>query len=176
MHNLPTVNVLVDSRPYMPWGMIPSPYVFALSLGLPASIALGLQLLAAGAAAICVWLAWRAPDAPFEARAAVLVIASLLVSPYVFYYVRGAAPLGVGWLVLLGLRLGFRPGERNLLFVGWLAPCMMVAIRAATSVQIGFSVLVVLLLLAMTRAVRVSDWAAKSAIGRFAGLQARSRA
>ncbi len=175
LHDLPTVGVLVDSGD-LPWGTMPSPYVFVLSLGLPASIALGLQLLVAGAAAICVWLAWRTPDAPFEARAAVLVIASLLVSPYVFYYDLTWAGLGIGWLVLLGLRLGFRPGERNLLFLGWLTPCLMVAVRAGTSIQIGFPVLVMLLLLAMTRAIRVDDWVAKSAVGRFAGLLTRSRA
>lgn len=168
LHDLPIVQQLIDGG-LLPWGMMPSPYVFALSLGVPAAVAMGLQIAAAATAAVCVWVAWRAPAAPFEAKAAVLVIGSLLVSPYVFYYDLTWAGLAIGWLAVLGLRDGFRRGEREILFAAWVSPIAMYGIRALTHIQIGFPLLVALLALAMLRAtvamaVRAPDSAASWAI------------
>ncbi len=151
LHDLPTVQRLIDGG-FLPWGMMPSPYVFALSLGTPTSAAMALQVAVAIATAVCVWIAWRTPEAPFEARAAVLVIGALLVSPYVFYYDLTWAGLGMAWLVTLGMRHGFRRGERNILAAAWVTPLAMYGVRGLTHVQIGFPVLLALLTLAMLRA------------------------
>jgi hypothetical protein len=165
LHDLPLIRTLVDSG-FLPWGMMPSPYVFALSLGSTAPIAMALQIATAAAAALCVWFAWRDREAPFEAKAAVLVIASLLVSPYIFYYDLTWAGLGIGWLAMLGLRCGFRPGERDILFVAWLTPWLMLMCQRVFHVQIGFPMLIALLALGMTRAYGVGARVKLQAMGR----------
>src|SRR5260370_20377970 len=114
---------------------MPSPYIFALSLGAPASAAAVLQGAVALFAACGVWWGWRNRAAPFEAKAATLMAGSVLVSPYLFAYDLTWAAAAVGWLALLGLRTGFRRGEREVLLVAWLAPGMMPAMYLLTSVQ-----------------------------------------
>jgi hypothetical protein len=133
------------------WWMIPSPYLFVLSLGLPPRAAMLAQIAVAAVAAICVWIAWRTPAVPFEARAGTLAIASLLASPFVFVYDLTWAGVGIAWLVRLGLRSGFLPGERELLFAACVVPLFMAPVHAFTGVQIGFLMLLALLALCMVR-------------------------
>jgi hypothetical protein len=150
LHDLTTVRQLVDGG-NLPWGMIPSPYVFALSLGANPAVAMALQVGVAIGAVVCVWIAWRNPTAPFEAKAATLVIGSMLVSPYVFYYDLTWQGLAIAWLTILGLRDGFYRYERELLVAAYVSPMAMYGIRAATHVQIGFPVLLALLWMAAQR-------------------------
>ena len=152
----------------VPWGTMPSPYVFALSLGSARTPAAALQGVVALFAAVCVWQAWRNPAAPFRARAATLMAASLLVSPYLFYYDLTWAALAIAWLARLGLERGFRRGEREILLFAWLAPLLMPAVHLVTSVQLGFPALLLLLIVAWREAAsapRLAD----------AGLAATSR-
>jgi hypothetical protein len=150
----------------LPWGKMPSPYVFALSLGMPAAAAMALQAIVAAASGACVWIAWRAPRAPFEAKAAVLVVGSLLVSPYVFHYDLTWAGLAIGWLAVLGVRQGFLRGERELLFAAWISPLAMDSIWQATAVQIGFPLLAAVLAVAMIRAIRLDAQPGQVTAGR----------
>jgi hypothetical protein len=136
----------------VPWGMMPSPYVFALSLGAPLALAWVLQTAAALAAALAVWLGWRTPEAPLEAKAATLLAGSLLVSPYLFYYDLTWAALAVGFLALLGLRTGFYRFEREILLFAWLAPALMPPVQMVSAVQLGFPALLLLLWAAQRRA------------------------
>lgn len=103
------------------WLQVPSVCVAALSLGLAPRSAAIMHGGVALAAAICVWFAWRAETAPAEAKFATLSAASLLVSPYVFYYDLTWTGLAIAWLALLGLRAGFRRGQREFLAAAWLA-------------------------------------------------------
>ena len=136
----------------VPWGTMPSPYVFALSLGLPVAVARALQAVVALFAAGCVWRVWRNPAAAFEAKAATLVAGSLLVSPYLFYYDLTWAALAVAWLALLGRTSGVYRGEREILLFAWLAPALMQPVHALTALQVGFPAVLLLLLLAVRRA------------------------
>jgi alpha-1,2-mannosyltransferase len=136
----------------VPWGWMPSVHVLALSLGAPPVLAALIQGLAALAGAICVWRAWRSGAAPFEAKAAVLLAASLLVSPYLFTYDFTWLAVAIGFLVILGIRDGFRDGERDLLFAAWLAPLAFVPIYWLLGAQLGCAVSLLLLILAMQRA------------------------
>ena len=149
--HLPLTQGMAD-RGGVPWGTMPSAYVFALSLGTSLHAAAGLQVLVALFAALCAWRAWRRPGAPFETRAAVLLTGSLLVSPYLFYYDLLWAALAVCWLALLGLREGFGRVDREVLLLAWLAPVLMVPTQWATGVQIGFPVVLALLMLAIGKA------------------------
>lgn len=142
----------------IPWGAMPSPYVFALSLGLGPGIAAALQAVCALGAAICVYRAWRhAAAAPFEAKAAVLLAASLLVSPFLFNYDLTWAALAVGWLALLGRRTGFARFEREILLFAWVVPLVMQPVHGLTSVQLGCPALLLLLAAAMRQAVPPRD-------------------
>ncbi len=155
LHHLPLTQAMADTGA-VPWGMMPSPYVFALSLGSPLRLAWLLQTAIALFAAVCVWLAWRNRTAPFEAKAAVLAAGSLLVSPYLFYYDLTWAALAVAWLAQLGLRTRFRRGERELYLLAFLAPALMPPIQMLTAVQIGFPAVFLLLLAAMRRTATAS--------------------
>jgi hypothetical protein len=151
LHHLPITQAMADQGA-VPWGTMPSPYVFALSLGGPLGVARMLQAVVALFAAGCVWRVWRNPAAAFEAKAATLVAGSLLVSPYLFYYDLTWAALAVAWLALLGLKYGFYRFEREILLFAWLAPALMQPVHALTGLQPGFPAVLLLLLLAMRRA------------------------
>jgi glycosyl transferase family 87 len=140
----------------VPWGTMPSPYVFLLALGAPPHAATGVQAAVALFAAFCVWRAWRHKDAAFEAKAATLVAASLLVSPYLFYYDLVWAALAVAWLALLGLRTGFARGEREILLFAWLAPAVMPSLFALIPLQLGFPAVLLLLVAAVRRATQLA--------------------
>jgi hypothetical protein len=155
LHHLPLTQAMADAGA-VPWGTMPSPYVFALSLGAPVAVASLLQGAAALFAAICVWLVWRRRNAPFEAKAATLVAGSLLVSPYLFYYDLTWAALAIAWLAMLGLRSGFHRGEREILLFAWLAPALMPPVHLLTSLQLGFPAVLLLLLAAGRRAATAS--------------------
>jgi glycosyl transferase family 87 len=151
LHHLGISQAMVDQGA-VPWGTMPSPYVFALSLGAPVIVASVLQGAVALFAAGCVWRVWRARGAPFEAKAATLLAGSLLVSPYLFYYDLTWAALAVAWLARLGLRRGFERGEREIFLFALLAPAVMPPVQLLTSVQLGFPAVVLLLVAAVRRA------------------------
>jgi hypothetical protein len=154
-HHLP-LTMAMGERGAVPWSTMPSPYVFALSLGAPARVAGVVQGAVALVAAGCVWWAWRRRNAAFEAKAATLVTGSLLVSPYLFYYDLTWAALAIAWLAMLGLRDGFHRGEREIFLFAWLAPALMQPVQLLTSVQLGFPAVLLLFLAAVRRATRPS--------------------
>ena len=150
LRDLPTLRDIVD-RAGLPWGQMPSPYVLMLSLHAPAVLAAMVQAVAALAAAVCVWRAWRRDDAPYEARAAVLLTGSLLVSPYLFTYDWTWLAVALAFLAILGLREGFGRFEREALFAAWLAPLALMPLYWLIGVQLGCAVLVMVLVVAMQR-------------------------
>lgn len=151
LHDLPSVGDVVD-RAGLPWGQMPSPYVLMLSLHAPVVAAALVQAVAALAAAICVWHAWRRDAAPFEAQAAALLVGSLLVSPYLFTYDWTWLAVALAYLAILGLREGFGRFERDALFAVWLAPLALVPLFWLTGVQLGCVALAAMLAVAMRRA------------------------
>jgi hypothetical protein len=156
LRHLPVTQAMAEAGA-VPWGTMPSAYVFALSLGAPVWAAWALQGVGALFAAGCVWRAWRRPGASFEAKAATLVIASLLVSPYLFYYDLLWAVLAIGWLAALGLRGGFYRGEREAYLFAFLAPVLMQPVQMVTAVQLGFPAVLLLLVMAVRRAAPPSE-------------------
>jgi hypothetical protein len=141
----------ITDHGWVPWSLMPSPYVTALSLGLPVVAASLLQAAVAAGAALCVWRAWRRDDAPFAAKAAVLFTASLLISPYLFYYDLMWAGLAVVFLFGLAAEAGFRRGERPILLAAWLAPLLMPPVHWLTHIQLGCPLLILLLWAASRR-------------------------
>jgi len=99
------------------------PTVFAMVklAGGPAALAYALQaLVAAAALAVVVW-AWRRPCA-MELRAAAVLVATLLVSPYLYDYDLALLGPALAWLAMVGCRTGWKPMERELLVLLWLLP------------------------------------------------------
>jgi hypothetical protein len=119
------------------WLQLTSVYASALSVGLSAPAAMALHGLVASGAAGCVWFAWRVRTAPTEAKLATLSAASLLVSPYIFFYDLTWTGLAIAWLVKLGWRRGFRRGEREFLVGAWVCSSW-VMIAKISGAQLGW--------------------------------------
>jgi hypothetical protein len=67
-----------------------------------------------------VWVFWSKPIV-HPMRASLLCVASFLASPYVLYYDLCMPAIAFAFLVSDGLRRGFLPGERTVIFVCWIA-------------------------------------------------------
>ncbi|AVF38452.1 hypothetical protein AL486_00995 [Pandoraea apista] len=102
---------------------------------------LGASLLMAavihGGVALCAVAAmidfWRRPTA-FALRAAMLVCATTLVSPYLYDYDLAILALVIAWYVRDGIARGWLRGEREWLVVLWLTPlCGLLGVQ-----HIGF--------------------------------------
>ncbi|MGF6572003.1 hypothetical protein ABH945_004124 [Paraburkholderia sp. GAS333] len=79
------------------------------------------QAISASLATAAVWYAWR-NACSHALRAATLVCASLLVSPYLYDYDLAWYGVLIAWYCNDGLRRGWLRGEREWLIVLWLAP------------------------------------------------------
>jgi hypothetical protein len=106
--------------------------------------AYAMQLLGAMAAGAVVVYAWARPCA-FALRAAALMTASMLVSPYLYDYDLAFLGLAVAWLATYAWRAGWLPGERECLIVLWLLPMAgMLLIE-----RLGFQLMPVIVLMAL---------------------------
>jgi hypothetical protein len=102
-------------------------------------------------AATAVAWTWRQP-ASAAVRGASLVAASALCSPYIFDYDLVLLALPIAWLAMEGLRRGFLPGEKAVLFAAWVLPIVSRMVASFTSVPLGPFVIGALLALALRRA------------------------
>jgi hypothetical protein len=149
--NLPRVRAYVDGG-FLPWGMMPTTYVFARSLDLAPAIAQILHGLVACGAALAVWIAWRRKDVSFALRASVFAAASLLISPYLFYYDLTLMGLALAWLAGDALKNGARKGEPTTLALAWFAPILMGPVYQLVGVQWAVFTTLAVLGYAMARA------------------------
>ncbi|MEM8811927.1 MAG: glycosyltransferase family 87 protein [Pseudomonadota bacterium] len=104
------------------WEKIHSIFSIARSLGAPVGVAYALQaLLAAFLAIAMVWL-WRKSDVDLGIKAAGLIAASVIVTPYALDYDMMALAPALALLALEGVKNGFAPYEKSALAFAWLAP------------------------------------------------------
>lgn len=120
----------------LPWTQMPTLFAGLRLLHVPAQMALWLHMLLALAALATAVLIWRrSTDRALRGSAAVL--ATLLCSPYLFDYDMVWLALPLLWLTQLGLRDGWRRGERELLVLAWLqpffGPLLMQAVHLSTA-------------------------------------------
>lgn len=106
-------------------------------------------LTALAAAAALVVMQRKAPRAAAEGPA--LIAASLLASPFLLDYDLILLALPLAWLTAQGLKTGFRPYEKTLLAVAYLAPALTRTIASATGVPLGPIVVVAVLWLVLRR-------------------------
>lgn len=138
------------------WNIMPTFFAAALSAGFGVStayLAQGIVMLVVLAAII--W-SWR-QQVPLAIRGTVLVLGTLLFTPYVFVYDLAILALPLCWLWEEGRLKGRLPGELILLLMGWLmpiaAPILWQPINFLEGkLQIGPVILLALFILALVRA------------------------
>jgi len=114
------------------------PTVFAMLrlLGVGVGPAYAVQALCAVAAAAGVFALWRGP-APPALRGAMLIVATMLATPYMFDYDMVVLALPIAFLAADGIARGWQQGERELLVAAWLAPLAAPVIAEATQLQLA---------------------------------------
>jgi hypothetical protein len=100
---------------------VPTIFAFATLLHAPAALAYAGQGACALFAAGAVGYAWGR-DCSYALRAATLICASLLVSPYLYDYDLAWYGVLIAWYCRHALAEGWQQGEREWLVVLWFAP------------------------------------------------------
>ena len=77
--------VKITNEGLVGWSKLASVYAASRQLGFTPGTAMAVHLIVAGAAVVATWRVWRSPAAK-DVKVAFLSAASMLMSPYVFYY------------------------------------------------------------------------------------------
>ncbi len=118
------------------WEKVQSLFAALRAVGVPEPLAMtGQVALATAAAASLVWL-WRSA-ADHAAKAAGLIAASLLATPYALDYDMAALVPAIAFLAANGVWKGFRRFEKTILAFAFLAPLFSRQIAAATFLPLG---------------------------------------
>jgi alpha-1,2-mannosyltransferase len=149
-NNAPFVREIMESG-FLPWPKMPSAFIFFRYLGAPEFLAYGVQVLSAVGAAMSVGLVWyRIGMTPLAW--AVLIVATLLLPPYLFDYEFVLLALPLLLLANDMVKNGASRSEKAALVIFFLLPGAVAAIAEATHLQIGFPMLVALLAFCVRRA------------------------
>ncbi len=124
-------------------------------LGAGIGFAYGVQALVLAATSAAVIWAWRRPVDP-SLKYAVLVVASLLATPFVLDYDLVLLALPIAWLAGAGLNRGFLDWEKAVLFAAWLLPLLCRLVAQWTALSITPPLLGIFLLLVLRRIHRES--------------------
>lgn len=155
------------------WHRMPTPFAMLRMLGAGLPLAYAAQILSALGAIGATVLAWRSP-ATQEVKAAVLVLATFLATPYAWDYDLIACVFAVAWIAGAAARDGFRPWEKIALALLVAMPVLIGPLAKATALQIGPLVLWLALALALRRAL-VPATVSPSLPASSPGLSAASR-
>lgn len=128
-----------------------TPFGAALSLGAPPWSAMWVQAGALLFAAACVAWVWRG-TAPFAARAAALLAATLLAVPLALFYDMMPLVLAIFFLVAEGRRAGFLPWERAGFAAVYAVPLVSRHVGLALHLPLGPAASLLMLALALRRA------------------------
>jgi hypothetical protein len=130
---------------------IQSVYAALRLAGVPMAAAHAAQMLATLAAAVAAVALWRSAAA-FELKAAGLLIASLVATPYLLDYDLVVLAPAIAFLAVHGLRAGFAPWEVSILAALWVLPLAARSVAEATSVSLTPILLIAALALILRRA------------------------
>lgn len=109
-------------------------------LGGSVALAYGAQALASLAVLAALYPLWRS-HADMRAKAAALLVAALLTTPYGFDYDMMLLGPAIAAAVSLGLEKGFAPYEKSLLALVWLTPLLARAVSGALLLPFGVAVM-----------------------------------
>ena len=133
------------------WHKIQSVFSLVRMWGGPVPLAYGIQgAVTIGLAVAMVWL-WRRP-VDFTLKAAGLIIASILATPYSLDYDMMALAPAIAFLVVHGVDVGFASYEKSALAALWLAPLIARAVAEAALLPVGVLAMGTMLALVLRRA------------------------
>ncbi len=135
----------------LPWHKMPTTFALLRMWHVPVGPAYAAHLTLAVFATVGVWQVWRR-SGDWQLRGAALMAGTFLLSPYVFDYDLAWLAFPIIWMALIGLRDGWRAGEREILVAAWLMPLAMAGSVRVLLLQPGPFVLALLLWNAVRRA------------------------
>ena len=116
------------------WEKIQSFFSLVRILGGSLGFAYAIQALATASMILAVIWLWRGPSS-FNLKAAGLIVASLIATPYVLDYDLIILGLAIAFLVAEGQADGFHPWEVSILAFLWIWPLFARSVAAASAVQ-----------------------------------------
>jgi len=133
------------------WQKIQSVFSLVRMWGGPVALAYAVQsVVTLMLAAALVWL-WRT-QVDFSLKAAALIIASILATPYSLDYDMTVLAAAIAFLAVNGLRHGFAPYEKTALALLWIAPLVARSLAQAVLLPVGVLSMAAMLGLILHRA------------------------
>jgi alpha-1,2-mannosyltransferase len=133
------------------WQKIQSVFSMVRMWGGPVALAYAIQgSVTLALAATMAWL-WRAP-VDFALKAAGLIVAAVLATPYSLDYDMTALAPAIAFLAVNGMRRGFVPYEKSALAALWLAPLVARSLAQAILLPVGVLAMAALLVVVLHRA------------------------
>lgn len=139
------------SEGLFPLQKMPTLYATLVLLDVDKTVAIvGHGILAALIVPPVAWVWWK--RGPTPAGAALLVTATLFLSPYLYEYDLMVLAVPIGLLAWQGHRDGWLPWEREVLVLAWLTPFVVRISGTNLGVQVGTACLLALYVIALRRA------------------------
>jgi hypothetical protein len=130
---------------------IQSVFAQARFLGAPPVVAYALQGATTLALAAYVFALWRGP-ARADVKAAGLIVAAVLATPYAVDYDLVVLAPAMAFLIRDGLARGFAPYEKTILLFAAFAPVIARPVGIATHLSMGLAALILLMFIIRRRA------------------------
>lgn len=154
LDSLPLTREVVIEQGRTGWHKILSPFAAVRAWGMPVGPAYLVQsVFTLAAIAGTLWLAWTSRPALRNAAATAAV---LIATPYVLDYDYVVLLLGIAFLWKDGEEHGWRPWEKSLLALAWVAPLLARTLAELTLVPIGLTTALIVLGIALGRGLRAS--------------------
>ena len=150
LHETSALSHLTDIHPDF-WSRMPTIFIAVKALGGAAAAANILQAVSALAAAAIVAITWRGQAAP-DVKAAILIIATFLATPYAWDYDMVATVFAAALLGREARRSGFLTWEKASIAALFLVPVAMIITMEAATLPLGPLVLWLTLAMALRRA------------------------
>ena len=150
LDSLPLTRTIVLEPDTTSFEKFESAFAWMRLWGFPVAVAYAAQALVTGSVLIGCILIWRS-GASYRLKAAALLVATLLSSPYVLDYDFIVLGMALAFFVADGLEAGFRRWEKTAVALVWFAPAAARGIAQAIYVPLGFLALVALFLLIVSR-------------------------
>src|SRR5277367_4086595 len=155
LHGLPESSRLLNTGK-MGWGKIQSVFGGLRLLGFGSGPAYSVSVIVALVSATIAVIVWRSHRVPFAIKAAALVTATLLVTPYVVDYDFVLLALPIAWMARDGAQNGFLPWEKPILLMTWLLPLFARWLALTASIPLAPLVIAILLACIARRAAFLS--------------------
>ncbi len=151
-NSLRMARLILETYPFH-WNFSPSVFALMRLSGAPLSLAYSAHFIVAILVASAVWKVWRTYSS-WRIRQSILVLASILASPYMMDYDLTLLALPIALIANEGIEYGWMPSERQILMMLWALPMLMVFLSFYTSIQVGPIVLLLAIVFLMRRARR----------------------